>query len=848
VASLLGLPARSGALDLPPGFQADTLDIPRYNEPGQNWITGLQSPTAIDFAPDGRMFVTDKNGRIKTFSSVNDQTPTLTADLTRDVQSRGDRGLLGMKLDPAYPDQPYVYVSYTYDAPIGGTAPSPSPNTHSVSGGDGCSEQPPNYDQCVASGRVARIRLDPLTGVASNAGGTADQPTNPPQVVLVNNWCQQFASHSIGDLEFDSSGMLLIGGGDGANYTTADYGQFANPCGDPTNEGGALRSQDWRSSGDPLGYSGSIIRVDPHATPADPTQPGAGTVLAYGLRNPFRFEVRPGTTELYIGDVGWDTWEEIDGGTTSLAPGQQPLNFGWPCYEGSAVQPEYSALGQAHAPLCQSLYASPAGTVTNPLFSYQHGDPAADSGDNCQVNQGSAMSGLAFYQSGLAPPGHAFPADYAGALFIADASRGCIWTIRPGTGGGPDPSTVAEFASHPDDEVFVPVDITQGPDGALYIPDIWDDSITRIAYFGDNAPPVAKLSADRVYGPTPLQVHLDASGSTDPEGGDLHYAWDLDGDGHFDDGSDQPTETQVYGSASNITASVRVTDALGNFSRAHLIVFPGDLGPPAPSIDTPAASLQWTVGDTIAYSGHATDPDGDTPRLDWEILIRHCPSACHTHQLGTNPNSSGGTVVAPLHEDPSHLQLRLTATDSRGMSTTATRDLYPRRITVMLVSEPAGIPLTFGGHTGAAPWETTMPAGGEGNVAAPASAVLHGTTYRFDGWSDGGEPVHGISPRENLALVAHYSGPPVPRAQVAQVLLRSKPRGIPLRIGAFRHRAPFSDKLPAGSTRLLVAPRRVKHDGRTWLFRRWSTGGPRRQKIIVGEDPVFTAIYRLKPR
>jgi hypothetical protein len=67
-------------------------------------------------------------------------------------------------------------------------------------------------------------------------------------------------------------------------------------------------------------------------------------------------------------------------------------------------------------------------------------------------------------------------------------------------------------------------------------------------------------------------------------------------------------------------------------------------------------------------------------------------------------------------------------------------------------------------------------------------------------------------------------------------------------MGSLRRRAPFSYELPAGSTRLLVAPRRVKHHGWIWLFKRWSSGGPRKQRITIGEDPGFTAIYRVKPR
>ena len=834
-AAFLMAPTRGTALQLPHGFQADTLDIPRYNEPGQDWISGLQSPTAIAFAPDGRMFIAEKNGRIMTLSSIADTTPTLTADLTRDVQSRFDRGLLGMKLDPAYPGQPFIYVSYTYDAPIGGTAPSPPPNTHNSDGSDFCTEQAPDYTDCVASGRVARIRLDPATGVASN--GTADQPLNPPQTILVNNWCQQFNSHSIGDLAFDASGMLLIGGGEGASFMTTDYGQFGDACGDPADDGGALRSQDWLTSTDPLGYDGTIIRVDPHGTPADPTQTDPAAVLAYGLRNPFRFEIRPGTTELYIGDVGWNTWEEIDAAQTSLAPGQPPLNFGWPCYEGSSPQAGYDALGQSHAPICQALYGQPPGAVRNPLFAYSHGNPVAGN-DNCQVDQGSALAGLAFYEPGLAPPDRVFPPEYSGALFIADASRGCIWTMRAGAGGAPDPSTVSKFASHSDAEVFTPVDITQGPDGGLYLPNIWDDSITRIRYLV----PAAALSADRSWGPLPLQVHFDASASGDPAAGGLHYEWDLDGDGQFDDGSDQPTATMTYTSPANVDVGVRVTDMFGTTDTTRFTVYPGDVGPPVPAIDSPAANLQFAVGDPIPYSGHATDPDGGTPRLDWEILVRHCPSACHTHELGTNPDSPRGTVVAPLHEDPSHLQFVLTATDSRGLSASTTREVYPRRVRVLLGSQPPGVPLTFGESTATAPFETTMPAGGQAIVAAPDTASLGGVSYSFDGWTDGGEAIHGISPREDSALVARYSGPR------ARLRLRSLPRGIPLRIGSLRRRAPFSDELTVGRGHTLYAPRRVRHDGRIWVFRRWSNGEGRRQSVSIAEPSTLTAIFRREPR
>src|SRR5262249_14247438 len=149
-----------------------------------------------------------------------------------------------------------------------------------------------------------------------------------------------------------------------------------NPFNDPLNEGGALRSQDLRSAGDPVTLDGTVIRIDPNtgaALPDNPliasSDPNARRVIAYGLRNPFRFTFRPGTSELWIGDVGWNAWEEID---RVLSPTDAAVeNFGWPAYEGAGRQ---SAYDDANLPLLESLYATP-GAVTAPYYTYNHGDP-----------------------------------------------------------------------------------------------------------------------------------------------------------------------------------------------------------------------------------------------------------------------------------------------------------------------------------------------------------------------------------------------------------------------------------------------------------------------------------------
>ena len=107
----LELASPAEAITLPSGFQEQIV------------FSGLSQPTNIEFAPDGRIFVAEKGGRIKVFDDLADTTPTVFADLSANVHNQWDRGLLGMALAPNFPANPYVYVLYTYDAPPGQTAP-----------------------------------------------------------------------------------------------------------------------------------------------------------------------------------------------------------------------------------------------------------------------------------------------------------------------------------------------------------------------------------------------------------------------------------------------------------------------------------------------------------------------------------------------------------------------------------------------------------------------------------------------------------------------------------------------------------------------------------------------------
>jgi glucose/arabinose dehydrogenase len=419
-------------------------------------FAGLQLPTVVQFSRDGRVFVGEKGGRIEVFDGLKDPTPTTFADLSTNVYDYGDRGLLGLALDPGFPRKPYVYVLYTLDAPEG--------------------QDPPVYhDDCgdPQAACVAAARLSRLTEVSHDQAG--------PERVLIEGWCQQFPSHSIGTLTFGPDHRLYVGAGDAASFNYPDYGQYQhNPCKDPggddptppTAEGGALRSQDLRTGDDPATLDGAILRVLRNGKPAPDNpliggDPSDDRIIAEGVRNPYRFVFRPGSTQVYIGDVGWNTWEEID----VLGDPADPVveNYGWPCYEGPYVQSGYANLG---LDICTDLYAD-KGAATGPLFVYAHGVPIVP-GEDCPVGNGSVISAIGFYGGG------SYPGQYDGALFFGDVARNCFWVIYPGADGTPDPSTVATFETH----TGYPVDLKTGPGGDLFYVDIYGGRIHRIKYAG----------------------------------------------------------------------------------------------------------------------------------------------------------------------------------------------------------------------------------------------------------------------------------------------------------------------------------------------------------------------------
>ena len=169
--------------------------------------------------------------------------------------------------------------------------------------------------------------------------------------------------------------------------------------------------------------------------------------------------------------------------------------------------------------------------------------------------------------------------------------------------------------------------------------------------------------------------------------------------------------------------------------------------PPAALIASPAEGTTFQAGDTLAFSGSATDPeDGAEPatRLTWWADLHH-----DTHEHPFQPETTGGsgTVTIPTRNETSDniwYRFHLRATDSAGLSTEVTRDVLPRKVQVTLATQPAGLALTLDGQPVTAPTTFTGVVGIERDLGA-ADQQANGRSYRFDSWSDGQAASHTIA-------------------------------------------------------------------------------------------------------
>lgn len=605
--------------------------------------SGLSEPTNLAFLPDGRLLVAQKNGVVRLFKNGQLQ-PTPFIDISDRVNTYYDHGLIGMAVDPNFASNNYIYLLYTYED-----------NAANFSSGK--------------TGRLARYA----------ASGDTASPSTEFVVVghYVGSSCENFPmgydclpsdnlSHSVGNVQFASDGSMYLTSGDGASFSVVD------PL--------ALRAQNLDSLGGKLLHitsTGQGFNTNPFFN-GDVTA-NRSKVWTYGLRNPFRFALKPGTNMPYIGNVGWNTYEEVD-------LGKRGANQGWPCYEGPFIQSGYQAYSQ-----CQALYPSTGPGRTADLLYYPH------------IGGSSAIAGGFFYT------GTGFPTQYQGAFFVGDYGQGWLNTVQTDANDNLVPSTITQpymgntfkvggMTGANDGPVFS----TEGPDGAVYWINIVGGMVNRIRYISPTSPPTVAGSATPTNGLLPLTVTFSSAGTSDPNGRPLTYDWDF-GDGTAHSSAANPSH--AYTTKGSFTAKLTVTNNVPASNTWTTTIIAGS-NPPTATISSPSSSLLYKIGDAIAYSGTATDYDG-TPipssGLLWQIIIHHCPQgSCHTHFLQTATGPTGSFIV-PDHGDDTYLELQLTATNSAGLTATSSVSIHPQTATLSFNSTPVGMTVVYDGTTGQTP-------------------------------------------------------------------------------------------------------------------------------------------------
>src|SRR3954452_20490897 len=263
----------------------------------QPYASGLAPLTGISStrAEPNRLYAVEQSGRIRYL--VNGRVRGTFIDLSDRIVSGGEQGLLSVAFHPGYRRNHRFYVDYT----------DKQGNT-----------------------RVVEFRSRNGRGLKSTAR----------QLLFVR---QPYPNHNGGQLQFDRSGLLYVGMGDGGS------------AGDPGNRAQNPRQQ-----------LGKLLRINPLKRGA------RWQIVGLGLRNPWRFSFDRANGDLYIGDVGQGEWEEIDYRSRSAVG--RLANYGWKAFEGRA---RYT-----NTPLGP-------GQLVAPVYVYSHAD------GGCSVTGGYVYRGRA---------------------------------------------------------------------------------------------------------------------------------------------------------------------------------------------------------------------------------------------------------------------------------------------------------------------------------------------------------------------------------------------------------------------------------------------------------------------
>lgn len=701
--------------------------------------SGWNQAVGLTFSTDGRMFVWEKGGKVWVVKNgVKDSAPMI--DISPEVGNWKDYGLIGFALDPKFETNGHVYLLYIVD------------RHHLLNFGTASYNPASNAYNNATIGRLTRYTATDMDG-----DGYPSVDLNSRKILIGETKSTGFpivyTTHGVGSLVFGTDGTLLVSCGDAASYSSTDLGSasetyYARALLDgiitEKENVGSFRSQLLSS------LNGKILRLDPETGDGIPSNPyynaanprsAQSRVWALGLRNPYRMSLKPETGShvasdgnpgvLYLGDVGWNGWEELN---IVTGPG---MNFGWPIYEGLQPAPAYAnadSILNLDAP--NPLYGNGASCVkpyfsftdllkqatedgnasfpnpcnpneqipatynsvvyhkfvhARPSIDWKHGStPVARTGNftNGQASvvgigaTGSPVLGSQFSGNcaigGIWYTGNNFPPEYKNTYFLGDYGKAWIKTLQ--FDEQDKPIKINNFIG----SGAIVLAMAMSPiDGALYYVHLGGDPLVqevRKISFSGNKPPVAIASSDKTYGSGPLAVQFTVNTSTDPEGGMLTYEWNF-GDGSPVSTVANPLHTFTATAGAILLRNVilKVTDSLGLSATTKIIISINNT-PPVVKITSPVNNSVYplnaeTVADLIATVSDS-EQSGNGLSYSWQTILHHNN---HIHVEPTDTNRITTADIAPVGCDGEtyYYTISLTVTDAAGLSATDEVAIYP---------------------------------------------------------------------------------------------------------------------------------------------------------------------------
>ncbi|MBQ1048836.1 ThuA domain-containing protein [Micromonospora sp. C51] len=580
--------------------------------------SNTSNPMELDIAPDGRVFYIERDGRVQI---VKPDTGNTVTAIDLDVFTGNEDGLIGIRLDPDFATNNWVYLYY-------------APN-------DG----------------VARNVLSRFTV----SGDSIDAATE--QVVLQVDTQRNTCCHAGGTMTFDSAGNLYLATGDNTN-------PFSSDAYTPIDERPGRADYDaQRTSGNTNDLRGKVIRIHPEddGTYTIPegnlfppgTEQTRPEIYAMGFRNPFRIGIDPATDTLYVADYGPDaSSDNPDRGPEGLVEWNivaEPGNYGWPyCTGTNEAYNDYQFPSGPSGPKfdCAAVVNnSPNNTgLTNlppaipATVDYGYGgDPRYP-----EIGGGGApMGGPVYRYDADLDSDRKWPAYYDGKALLGEWNQSKMYTMQVSADG----TELVDINQLLTGMSFIrPMDFEFGPDGAMYLIE-WgsgfggnndNSGVYRIDYIAGDRAPIAVASAEPTSGQPPLEVTFSSAGSRDPDGGALTYAWTF-GDGGT---STEANPTHTYAEAGNYTAQLTVTNPKGRTAVANVPITVGNTAPTV-TIEFPPDGGFFDWGDQVKYTITVTDPeDGEVDCADvqLQVLLGHDE---HAHPLEQHTGCTG-TVQTQL--------------------------------------------------------------------------------------------------------------------------------------------------------------------------------------------------------